>query len=66
MNTETFSSTDLFAVSAANKRAAICQNEPVTWLKNGRDGKTLPRELAEAGYHIWFREELPERLRSSE
>ena len=54
----------LFEVEYANMRAAICQQVPVTWLNNGPTGKTLPRELAESGYHIWFREELPSWLRS--
>ena len=57
--------TDLSEVKSANMRAAICQQEPVTWLANGLNGKTLPRELAESGYHIWFREELPLWLRAT-
>lgn len=52
MNTETAPSIDLVEVHAANKRAAICQDYPVTWLANGPNGETLPRELASQGYHI--------------
>lgn len=35
---------------------------PVTWLRNGPDGLTLPEEMVSVGYHIMHPERMPDWL----